>query len=204
MRRQIDVPIVCVFLCLGLNEHVIAGQPTKRHPPALTENAVKHPLNNVSKAEFSVSYEEHPISTAPPSVSNEQFPTLRDIGTVQDHSDQEFPEAELRSPNGEFWLEAMAAMANEEKSRQYLPPRLAEPDRPAGAAAWEGDIRVSQQNISPGPSVHPAARGDLSGVCPAPPDPSWLSALKAQWALDGYGNAEPLPGQRSYLPFPCY
>jgi hypothetical protein len=93
-----------------------------------------------------------------------------------------------------------------ELTARYLPPVLVEPDRPNGARSWEIDLPEARKDWSPGPFVHPAGKSaeDLAASCTAPPDPDWLTGLKAGWALDGYGNAEPLPGQPSYWPFPCY
>jgi len=101
-------------------------------------------------------------------------------------------------------LEAEEAVTAAEILARYLPPQLAEPDHPPPRRRCELDLPRSQEDLPAGPLVHPAARSDLAEVCPAPPDPAWLSELKAQWTQDRYGNAEPLAGQRSYLPFRCY
>ena len=101
---------------------------------------------------------------------------------------------------------ATAKASPAEVTARYLPPVLAEPDRPNGARNWEIDLPEARKEWSPGPFVHPAGKSaeDLAASCAAPPDPDWLTDLKAGWALDGYGNAEPLEGQPSYWPFPCY
>ena len=110
----------------------------------------------------------------------------------------------LRLPAPSDPARATAKATAEEVTARYLPPVLAEPDRPSGARSWESDLPEMRRYWSPGPFAHPAGKSDLAASCPAPPDPAWLTMLKAQWALDGYGNAEPLPGQASYWPFPCY
>ena len=101
---------------------------------------------------------------------------------------------------------ATAKASRAEVAARYLPPVLTEPDRPNGARSWEIDLPEARKDWSPGPFVHPAGKSaeDLAASCVAPPDPAWLTEMKAGWALEGYGNAEPLEGQPSYWPFPCY
>lgn len=112
----------------------------------------------------------------------------------------------LRLPAPADPAHATAKASPAEITARYLPPVLAEPDRPNGARNWEIDLPEARKEWSPGPFAHPAGKSaeDLAASCVAPPDPDWLTELKAGWALDGYGNAEPLPGQPSYWPFPCY
>jgi len=112
----------------------------------------------------------------------------------------------LRLPAPAEPARATAKASPAEITSRYLPPVLAEPDRPNGARSWEIDLPEARKDWSPGPFVHPAGKSaeDLAASCVAPSDPGWLTDLKANWALDGYGNAEPLEGVPSYWPFPCY
>ena len=114
------------------------------------------------------------------------------------------PEPALRLPAPGHLVAPTEAEAKLELTARYLPPVLAEPDRPAGDRGWEVDLPTTQRDMLTGPMAHSAGRSTVSDVCPAPPDPGWLIELKAQWAQYRYGNAEPLAGQPSYLPFRCY
>lgn len=112
----------------------------------------------------------------------------------------------LRLPAPDRPGQATAKASAAGLTARYLPPVLAEPDRPNGVRNWEIDLPEARKDWSPGPFVHPAGKSaeDLAASCAAPPDPAWLTEMKASWALDGYGNAEPMVGQQSYWPFPCY
>jgi hypothetical protein len=152
-------------------------------------------------------------TAASPTAPGSRLPAVRSTLRVSPQSlsepslpgaDPSTPAPALQLPSPAHLLAPTEAEAKLDLAARYLPPVLAEPDRPAGDRRWEADLPTSQRDMLAGPMVHPAARSTVSDVCPAPPDPGWLIELKAQWAQYRYGNAEPMAGQASYLPFRCY
>ena len=152
--------------------------------------------------------QDQPVPAEKPAPSNNSRITISAAPSLQGappaRSEGDGPEPALRLPSPAHLLAPTEAEARLELTARYLPPPLAEPDRPAGDRRWEVDLPASQRDMLAGPMAHPAGRSTVADVCPAPPDPGWLIELKAQWAQYRYGNAEPMAGQPSYLPFRCY
>jgi hypothetical protein len=119
-----------------------------------------------------------------------------DRSTIQDDR----PILLLPSAEGAI-VRPFASEAQRETSTRYLPPDLAEPERPASVPHWAADLPQRDRDMPPGPDIHPAARTDRGALCDAPPDTPLAAVLKMGWAQDGYGNAE---STHSYLPFQCY